>query len=106
MPVFLDWQQIHIARATMHDARDRIAQGAWNASKGSDRKASGCNEETAWTGAPFSTSPQSRFFCTDWWPVALDDKARAAIREGSVQARRGEFVPEEEIEALWKRHGL
>ena len=36
----------------------------------------------------------------------LDDKTRAAIREGLEQARRGEFVPDEEIEALWKRHGL
>jgi predicted transcriptional regulator len=39
-------------------------------------------------------------------PVPLDDEARAAIREGLEQARRGEFVPDEEIEALWKRHGL
>jgi hypothetical protein len=31
----------------------------------------------------------------------LDDAARAAIREGLEQARRGEFVPEAEIEALW-----
>lgn len=38
--------------------------------------------------------------------VPLDDDARAAIREGLAQARRGEFVPEAEIEALWKRHGL
>jgi predicted transcriptional regulator len=38
--------------------------------------------------------------------VALDDETRAAIREGLEQARRGEFVPDEEIEALWKRHGL
>jgi predicted transcriptional regulator len=38
--------------------------------------------------------------------VALDEETRAAIREGLEQARRGEFVPEEEIEALWKRHGL
>jgi predicted transcriptional regulator len=37
---------------------------------------------------------------------ALDDETRAAIRDGLEQARRGEFVPEEEIEALWKRHGL
>ena len=37
---------------------------------------------------------------------ALDDETRAAIREGLEQARRGEFVPEEEIKALWKRHGL
>jgi hypothetical protein len=33
----------------------------------------------------------------------LDDAARAAIREGLEQARRGEFVPEAEIAALWKR---
>jgi hypothetical protein len=36
----------------------------------------------------------------------LDDETRTAIREGLEQARRGEFVPEEEIEALWQRHGL
>jgi predicted transcriptional regulator len=35
----------------------------------------------------------------------LDDETRAAIREGLAQARRGEFVPDEEIEALWKRYG-
>jgi len=38
--------------------------------------------------------------------VPLDDEARAAIREGLEQARRGEFVPDGEIEALWKRFGL
>jgi hypothetical protein len=38
--------------------------------------------------------------------VHLDDETRAAIREGLEQARRGEFVPDEEIEALWKRYGL
>jgi predicted transcriptional regulator len=38
--------------------------------------------------------------------LALDDETRAAIREGLEQARRGEFVPDEEIEALWTRHGL
>jgi predicted transcriptional regulator len=36
----------------------------------------------------------------------LDDDTREAIREGLEQARRGEFVPDEEIEAIWKRHGL
>jgi hypothetical protein len=36
----------------------------------------------------------------------IDDATRAAILEGLAQARRGEFVPDEEIEALWKRHGL
>lgn len=38
--------------------------------------------------------------------VPLDDEARAAIREGLEQARRGEFVPEADIEAIWKRYGL
>ena len=38
--------------------------------------------------------------------MELDDETRAAIREGLEQARRGEFVPDEEIEALWKRFGL
>jgi predicted transcriptional regulator len=37
--------------------------------------------------------------------VAVDAETRAAIREGLEQARRGQFVPDEEIEALWKRHG-
>jgi predicted transcriptional regulator len=37
-------------------------------------------------------------------PTPLDDEARSAIREGLDQARRGEFVPDEEIQALWKRH--
>jgi|HubBroStandDraft_3_1064219.scaffolds.fasta_scaffold2969374_1 hypothetical protein len=36
----------------------------------------------------------------------LDDETRAAISEGLAQARRGEFVPDEEIEALWKGHAL
>jgi hypothetical protein len=43
------------------------------------------------------------------WPSHaddLDDEARAAIREGLAQAKRGEFVPDEEIQALWKRYGL
>ena len=38
--------------------------------------------------------------------VPLDDETRAAIHEGLAQAERGEFVPDEEIEALWKRHGV
>ena len=38
--------------------------------------------------------------------VALDEETRAAIREGLEQARRGEVVPDEEIDALWRRHGL
>ncbi|MBI2716157.1 MAG: hypothetical protein HYX37_17125 [Rhizobiales bacterium] len=35
----------------------------------------------------------------------LDDETRVAISEGLEQARRGEFVPDEEMAALWKRHG-
>lgn len=38
--------------------------------------------------------------------VALDDEARAAIREGLEQARRGKFVSDSEIAALWRRCGL
>jgi predicted transcriptional regulator len=34
---------------------------------------------------------------------AIDAETRAAIEEGVEQARRGEFVPDEEIEALWNR---
>jgi hypothetical protein len=36
----------------------------------------------------------------------LDDEARSAIREGLAQARRGEAVSEEDMQALWKRYGL
>src|SRR5580700_4477399 len=43
---------------------------------------------------------------TEETPVTLDDETRVAIREGLEQARRGEFVPDEEIDALWKQHGL
>jgi predicted transcriptional regulator len=35
----------------------------------------------------------------------MDDDTRAAIREGLAQARRGEFVSDEEMEALWQRYG-
>lgn len=35
-----------------------------------------------------------------------DEATRKAVLEGLAQARRGEFVPDAEIEALWKRHGL
>jgi hypothetical protein len=38
-------------------------------------------------------------------PVRLDDDTRAACREGSEQARRGEFVSDEEMTAFFKRHG-
>ncbi len=36
----------------------------------------------------------------------LDEETRQALLEGLEQARRGEFASDEEIAALWKRHGL
>jgi predicted transcriptional regulator len=36
----------------------------------------------------------------------IDEATGAAILEGLEQARRGEFVPDAEIEALWKRRRL
>jgi predicted transcriptional regulator len=43
----------------------------------------------------------------EWTRIGeLDAETRAAIREGLEQAERGEFVPDDEIEALWVRLGL
>jgi hypothetical protein len=39
-------------------------------------------------------------------PVALDEATKAAINEGLEQARRGEFVSDEEMAVFFKRHGL
>jgi hypothetical protein len=39
-------------------------------------------------------------------PVRLDDETRAAIQEGQAQARRGEFVSDEDMAAFFKRHGV
>jgi predicted transcriptional regulator len=39
-------------------------------------------------------------------PVPLDDQTREAIREGREQARRGEFVSDEDMAAFFKRHGV
>jgi predicted transcriptional regulator len=36
----------------------------------------------------------------------LTDDERTAIREGLAQADRGEFVPDEEIAEMNKRHGV
>jgi hypothetical protein len=35
----------------------------------------------------------------------MTDEERLAVREGLEQARRGEFVPDDVMEAFWKRHG-
>jgi predicted transcriptional regulator len=36
----------------------------------------------------------------------MDDETRAALREGLDQARRGELVPDAEVQALWRRFGV
>lgn len=36
----------------------------------------------------------------------LDEQTRDAIREGLAQVKRGEIVPDEEVEALWRRFAL
>jgi len=36
----------------------------------------------------------------------MSDEERAAVREGLEQARRGEFVPDDEMDAFWKRYGV
>jgi predicted transcriptional regulator len=36
----------------------------------------------------------------------MNDEERAAVREGLDQARRGEFVPDHEMDALWKKYGV
>jgi len=38
--------------------------------------------------------------------VHLDEETRAAIREGTAQARRGEFVPDEVVAESDRRHGI
>jgi hypothetical protein len=43
------------------------------------------------------------------WPLGaddLDDETRAAILDGIEQAKHGELVSDEEMQALWKRFGL
>jgi len=39
-------------------------------------------------------------------PIQLDDETRAAVREGCEQARRGEFVSDQDMAAFFKRHGV
>ena len=38
--------------------------------------------------------------------IRLDDETRAAVREGREQARRGEFVSDNDMTAFFKRHGV
>jgi hypothetical protein len=39
-------------------------------------------------------------------PIRLDEETRAAVQEGRAQARRGEFVGEEDMQAFFERHGV
>jgi hypothetical protein len=39
-------------------------------------------------------------------PIRIDDDTRAAIQEGRAQARRGEFVIEDDMATFFKRHGV
>jgi len=36
----------------------------------------------------------------------MSDEERAAVQEGLDQARRGEFVPDDEMNAFWKKYGV
>jgi predicted transcriptional regulator len=36
----------------------------------------------------------------------MSDEERAAVQEGLEQARRGEFVSDEEMDAFWKKIGV
>ena len=38
--------------------------------------------------------------------IPLDNETRAAVREGTEQARRGEFVPDEVVAESDRRHGI
>jgi hypothetical protein len=39
-------------------------------------------------------------------PVKLDDETRNAVREGREQARRGQFVSDQDMATFYKRHGV
>jgi len=36
----------------------------------------------------------------------MSDEERAAVQEGLDQAQRGEFVPDDEMNAFWKKYGV
>ena len=39
-------------------------------------------------------------------PVPLNSEERAAIRASKAAAARGEFATDEEVRAVWAKHGL
>ncbi len=51
-------------------------------------------------------APLLSFASSGQTEIPVDEGTLVAIREGLAQADRGEFVPDHEIEALWRRHGL
>ena len=42
----------------------------------------------------------------DGAPVPLTDEEQAAIAVSKAQAARGEFATEEQVRAVWAKHGL
>jgi len=36
----------------------------------------------------------------------MSDEERAAVQAGLDQARRGEFVPDDQMDAFWKKYGV
>jgi hypothetical protein len=55
-------------------------------------------------GLPYASNDE------DWLdeagPYRLSPTEEKAVAEGQAQARRGEFVSDEEVAAFYKRHGL
>jgi len=39
-------------------------------------------------------------------PVALTPEERAAVEKSKAAAARGEFATDEEVRAVWAKHGL
>ncbi len=39
-------------------------------------------------------------------PVALSDEERSAVAASKAAAARGEFATEDEVRAVWAKHGL
>jgi hypothetical protein len=39
-------------------------------------------------------------------PIALSADERKAIEKSKAAAARGEFAPEEQVQAVWAKHGL
>ena len=42
----------------------------------------------------------------DAGPVSLTEEERAALARSQAEAERGEFATEDEVRAVWAKHGL